>query len=239
MRYRHECGTRSDDYVAAIVGGAGLMPFRSECGSWSHYVGLLFAHWPDFGCLLSMNSTLANSSCDCGCLLSHNSPLANSNSWDWGQVFANSTRANSDLGGSILAKKTLTQAPKPLELDKLADCCMTVANSALARETLANCLPLANCSTRPKALAASHDLANCLPLANCCPGQLLSWPTALANCCLAMDAVSFAFLLVETTQVGQLRMDDYATTLHRLGGGSIISAQLAYLITLLEHSLLC
>ena len=185
MRYRHECGTRSDDYVAAIVGGAGLMPFRPECGSWSHYVGLLFAHWPDFGCLLSMNSTLANSSCDCGCLLSHNSPLANWNSWDWGHVFANWTRANSDLGGSILAKKTLTKAPKPLELDKLADCCMAVAN----------------CSTRPKALAASHDLANCLPLANCCPGQLLSWPTALANCCLAMDAVSFAFLLVETTQV--------------------------------------
>ena len=103
------------------------MPFRPECGSWSHYVGLLFAHWPDFGCLLSMNSTLANSSCDCG------------------QVFANSTRANSDLGGSILAKKTLTKAPEPLELDKLADCCMIV----------------------PKALAASHDLANCLPLANC------------------------------------------------------------------------
>ena len=177
------------------------MPFRPECGSWSHYVGLLFAHWPDFGCLLSMNSTLANSSCDCGCLLSHNSPLANSNSWDWGQVFANSNRTNSDLGGSILAKKTLTKAPKPLELDKLADCCMAVANSALARETLANCLPLANCSTRPKALAASHDLANCLPLANC----------GLANCCpgqlhcrspdLAMDPLSFAFLLVETTQV--------------------------------------
>ena len=170
MRYRHEFGTRSDDYVDAIVGGAGLMPFRSECGSWSHYVGLLFAHWPDFGCLLSMNSTLANSSCDCGCLLSHNSPLANSNSWDWGQVFANSTRANSDLGGSILAKKTLTKAPKPLELDKLADCCMTVANSALA--------------TRPKALAASPDIANCLPL---------------ANCCLALKALPFAFVHVETT----------------------------------------
>jgi hypothetical protein len=60
-------------------------------------------------------------------------------------VFSNSTRANSDLGGSILAKKTLTKAPEPLELDKLADCCVIV----------------------PKALAASHDLANCLPLANC------------------------------------------------------------------------
>ena len=232
------------------------MPFRSECGSWSHYVGLLFAHWPDFGCLLSMNSTLANSSCDCGCLLSHNSPLANSNSWDWGQVFANSTRANSDLGGSILAKKTLTQAPKPLELDKLADCCMTVANSALARETLANCLPLANCSTRPKALAASHDLANCLPLANCglancCPGQLhlptavWPWMLYLSLFCLWRQLRSRTGALILRTvsrfcMWRQLRWDLHATTpQRRLGVDSIISVQLAYLNTLLEHSLLC
>ena len=91
MRYRLVRGRRSADHYGAATVGAGLIPLRPESGTCSHHVGLLFAHWPDFGCLLS-----------------HNSPLANSNSWDWGQMFAKSDRANSDLGGSILAQKTLT-----------------------------------------------------------------------------------------------------------------------------------
>ena len=173
MRYRHECGTRSDDYVAAIVGGAGLMPFRPECGSWSHYVGLLFAHWPDFGCLLSMNSTLANSSCDCGCLLSHNSPLANSNSWDWGQVFANSTRANSDLGGSILAKKTLTKARSHWNLTSWPTVAWLLPTRLLRERHLPTACRL------PTARHVPRHLRPRMFLPTACRLPIASWPTAV------------------------------------------------------------
>ena len=134
------------------------MRLRPDCGTRSHYVGLLFAHLPDFGCLLSTKSTLANSSCDCR------------------QLFADSTLANSDLGGSVLARETFAKSRDSLELAKLANCCMTFATSALARETFA------------KSLAASPELANCL---------------TLTNCCLAIlpNALPFVFLNVETTQV--------------------------------------
>ena len=114
------------------------MRIRPECGTRSHYVGLLFAHWPDFGCLLSTKSTLANSSCDCR------------------QLFADSTLANSDLGDSVLAGETVAQNRDSLELPELANC-LTFANSA-------NCLPIDLSGDVETTLGKFANSVSCLTL---------------------------------------------------------------------------